>query len=113
MQNRGTYKCGSCREACNVGAWCIGCRTCKVPGKIGNSRRIPGDRSARCRAHIQALERPSRCVRVRSGTRGESIDREKARVCSDKHTHPCIYRVSENSACDTLCVRGEAHSKIE
>ncbi len=49
MQNGGSYKCGSGREAGNRGAWCRGCRTCKVPGEIGSTRNIRRDRSGRCK----------------------------------------------------------------
>src|SRR5438132_13343091 len=74
---------------------------------------ITGNVSARSRAHIQDLELPSTFVRVRSGKPGEIVDREKARECAAKHTHPRIYRGSGNGACVNLLVSGQARSIIE
>src|SRR5438552_4967007 len=111
MQNGGSYKCGSCREAGNSGTWCRGCRTCKVPGEIGNSRRISRDCSVRCCAKVtgEALKCPSSWVRMRSVKPGKIVYREKARECAAKHTHTCINRGSGNSACVNLLISGDAH----
>src|SRR5438093_7763973 len=111
MQNGGSYKCGSGREAGNSCARCRAYRTCEVPGEIGNSRRINRDRSVRCCAKIasDALKCPSSWIHVRPVKPGKIVDREKARVCAAKHTHTRIHRGSGNGPCINLLVSGDAH----